>query len=77
MVSKAAGLQVHATTPGTTKKHKKKLETSIISHVIDSIISHDEFVLINNAVKKYKEVEDLVKFIEDFNLFITQWHSIA
>ena len=52
--------------------------------LIDSVISHDEFVLINNVLKEYNEMKEgitikrLNQFIEDFGLFIKQcYHTIA
>ena len=43
--------------------------------LIDSVISHDEFVLINNVVKEYNETQfkDLVKC----RLFTKQFFHIA
>ena len=46
------------------------MEILISKALIDSIISHDEFVLVNNVL-------DLIKFIEDFSLFIKQSYSIV
>ena len=52
--------------------------------LIDSVISHDEFVLINNVLKEYNEMKEgitikrLNQFIEDFGLFIKQcYHTIV
>ena len=43
------------------------VKTKLISKaLIDSYISHDEFVLINNKPKEY----DMKDEIEDFSLFI-------
>ena len=43
------------------------VKTKLISKaLIDSYISHDEFVLINNKPKEY----DMKEEIEDFSLFI-------
>ena len=55
----------------------------ISTSLIDSNISHDEFVLINNMLKEYEEerrnqkFKDLIKFIKDFSLFIKQcYHTV-
>ena len=52
--------------------------------LIDSVVSHDEFVLINNVLKEYNEMKEgitikrLNQFIEDFGLFIKQcYHTIV
>ena len=52
--------------------------------LIDSVISHHEFVLINNVLKEYNEMKEgitikrLNQFIEDFGLFIKQcYHTIV
>ena len=48
-------------------------EVLISKALIDSVISHDEFVLINNVLKEYNGMkEDLIKF----SLFIKQCYSI-
>ena len=57
------------------KKNKKKhdkivllgkyklnsIEVLISEALIDSVISHDEFVLINNVLKKYNEMKEEIK----------------
>ena len=52
--------------------------------MIDSNISHDEFLLINNVLKKYEDMKKkkkkysrLRQFIKDFSLFIKQFCQIA
>ena len=59
-------------------------EVLISKALIDSVISHDEFVLINNALKEYnemkeeiKKIKDLIKFIKYFSLFIKQYYHIV
>ena len=50
--------------------------------LIDSVISHDEFVLINNVPKEYNKMKEEIKnlrvnqVIEVFNLFIKQCYHI-
>ena len=50
--------------------------------MIDSNISHDEFVLVNNVLKEYDDMKEeiqnerLKQFIEDFGLFINQCYCI-
>ena len=51
--------------------------------LIDSNISHDEFVLINDMLKKYEEIKEEIKnqrvkeFIKDFSLLIKQCYYIV
>ena len=65
------------------KSKLNSIEVLISKALIDSNISHDEFVLINNMLKEYEEerrnqkFKDLIKFIEDFSLFIKQcYHTV-
>ena len=58
------------------------IEVLISKSLVDSNISHDGFVLINNVPKEYEEMKkknykfkDLIKFIEDFTLFIKQCYQ--
>ena len=58
---------------------KTKLNSiEIIKALIDSNISHDEFILINNLLKEYDDVKEeiqdlkLKQFIQDFSVFIKQ-----
>ena len=39
-------------------------EVLISKALIDSVISHDEFVLINNALKEYDEMKKIIKKIK-------------
>ena len=59
------------------KSRLNNIKVLISKALIDSIISLDEFVLINNVLKEYREMkegiknlEDLIKFMEDFIPFI-------
>ena len=67
------------------KTKLNSIEVVISKALIDSSISHDEFVLINNVVKEYDEMKEEIKnwktfnrpadlatrkLIEDFSLFI-------
>ena len=61
------------------KSELSSIEVLISKALIDSVISDDEFVLIN-VLKEYnemKEFKDLIKFIGDFSLFIKQCYCIA
>ena len=66
------------------KSKLNKIEVLISKDLIDSSITYDEFVLVNNSLKKYNEMKEeikkfkgLIKFIEDFSLFIKQCYRIA
>ena len=57
------------------------IEVLISNALIDSRISHDELVLINNVLKEYDEItrkKELRRsqFVEDFSLFIKQRYCI-
>ena len=61
----------------SAKSRLNNIKVLISKALIDSIISLDEFVLINNVLKEYRELkegtknlEDLIKFMEDFIPFI-------
>ena len=60
------------------KSELSSIEVVISKVLIDSNISHDEFVLVNNVPKENdhmkKEITDLKikRFIEDFSLVIKQ-----
>ena len=60
------------------KSELSSIEVVISKVLIDSNISHDEFVLVNNVLKENdhmkKEITDLKikRFIEDFSLVIKQ-----
>ena len=49
------------------KSKLNSLEVLISKALIDSNISHDEFVLINNALKKYDEMKEGI--IEIYQIF--------
>ena len=53
------------------KSKLDSIEVLIFKALIDSVISHDEFVLIDN-VEKDKKFKALIKLIEYFSLFIKQ-----
>ena len=48
------------------KSNLNNIEVKISKVLINSVISHEEFVFLSNALK----LKDLIKFIEDFSLFI-------
>ena len=41
------------------------MEVLIFKALIDSVISHDEFVLINNALKVYDEMKEEIKNLKN------------
>ena len=64
------------------KSKLKSIEILISKVLIDSNISHDQFVLINNMLKELyemkKEIKNLVKqFIKDFSLSVKKSDGIA
>ena len=44
-----------------TKSKLNSIEVLISKALIDSVISHDEFVLINNVLKEYNEMKEAIK----------------
>ena len=54
------------------KSKLNSIEVLISKASIDLVISHDKFVLIKNVKEKNKKLKHLIKFIEDFSLFIKQ-----
>ena len=65
------------------KSKLNSIEALISKYLIDSVISHDEFVLINNVLREYNEMreevkkfKDLIKFIENCSLFIKKCYRI-
>ena len=76
----AAGIKKYKSIIKKKKKHYKtvllaksklnSIEVLISKALIDLVISHDEFVLINSVLKEYNETKfkNLIKFIEDFSL---------
>ena len=57
-----------------SKSKANSIEVLLSKALIDSVISHEEFVLINNVLKEYNEMKE--DFIEDFSLFIKQNYSV-
>ena len=62
------------------KSKLNSIEVLISKALIDSNISHDEFVLINKMLKEYdvmkEEIKNL-KLIEDFSLSVKQLYRIV
>ena len=70
---------------------KLSIEVFISKALIDSNISHDEVVLMNNVIKEYGDMKEKIKtlgtswpfrlnsrqFIEKFSLFIKQCYCIV
>ena len=46
------------------KSKLNSIEVLISKTLIDSNISHDEFVLINNVLKEYEEMKEEVKILK-------------
>ena len=42
------------------------MEVLISTTLIDSVISHDEFVLINNLLKEYNEMKEEIKNVKTY-----------
>ena len=67
------------------KSKLKNTKVLISKALIDSVISHDEFVLINSLLEEYnkikaeiKNLKNFIKFIKDLSLFIIkQCYRIA
>ena len=57
-----------------SKSKANSIEELLSKALIDSVISHEEFVLMNNVLKEYNEMKE--DFIEDFSLFIKQNYSV-
>ena len=45
----------------SAKSELNSIEILISMTLIDSVISHDEFVLMNNALKKYNDTKKQIK----------------
>ena len=65
------------------KSKLNRIEVLISKSLIDSNISHDEFVSINNMLKEYEQMKEEIKnlttfskFIKDFSLFLRQLYHI-
>ena len=43
------------------KSKLNRVEVLISKALIDSVISHNEFVLINNVIKEYEEIKEEIK----------------
>ena len=68
--------------PAKTKLNS--IEVLISKALLDSNISYNEFVLINNMLKEYyamkkkkSKIYGLTQFIEDFSLFVKQCYRIV
>ena len=47
------------------KSKLNSIEVLISKVLVDSVISHDEFVLMNNVLKEYKKMKEETKKFED------------
>ena len=52
---------MHDTILSIAKSKLNSIEVLISRVLIDSVISHDEFVLINNVLKEYKKMKEEIK----------------
>ena len=43
------------------KSKLNRIEVLISKALIDSVINHNEFVLINNVIKEYEEIKEEIK----------------
>ena len=64
------------------KNMLNRIEVLSSKVLIDSYISCDEFVLLNNILKEYdveekSKFKSLIQFIKDFNLFTKQFHNVV
>ena len=48
----------------SAKSKLNSIEVLISKALIDSVISHDEFVLINNVLKEYNEMKQETKYLK-------------
>ena len=55
------------------KSKLNSIEVLLSKALIDSVISHDEFVLINNALKKYNEMKEETKSLKLSYYIIIVW----
>ena len=51
------------------KSKLNSIEVLISKALIDSVISHDEFVLINNVPKEYSEMKEEIKNLKTYRRF--------
>ena len=56
------------------KSELNSIEVCICKTLIDSNISHDEFVLINNGHKEYDDMKEEIKSLKDV---ISLWKILA
>ena len=56
------------------KSKLNSIEVLLSKALIDSVISHDEFVLINNALKKYNEMKEETKSLKLSYYIIIVWN---
>ena len=47
-----------------SKSKLSSMEALISMTLIDSVISHDEFVLINNVLKEYDKIKEEIKILK-------------
>ena len=73
----------HNKTVFLSKSKLNSIEVLISKTLIDSNITHDEFVSTNNVLKEHdylkeelKTIKDLKQSIKDFKLFLKQFYVI-
>ena len=61
------------------KESLSRIEVLISKSLIDSNISHEEFVLINNVLKEYKKIKEKIKYLKASSslVFIKRCYSIV
>ena len=53
-----------------TKSKLNSIEVLISKALLDSVISHDEFVLINDVLKEYKEMKEGIKNLKTWSVYV-------
>ena len=48
------------------KSKLNTIEVLISKALIDSVVSHDEFILINNVLKEYNEMKEEIKNLKTY-----------
>ena len=51
------------------KSKLSSIEVLLLKPLIDSFISHDEFVLINNVLKEYNKMKEEIKNLKTYSVY--------
>ena len=49
------------------------IEVLVSKALIDSVVSHDEFILTNNVLKEYNEMKEEIKNLKTYSSFGPSW----